>query len=53
MRETLQIATSQSGTHSFSARDLATVLFRHKKLFAVSFLVVLTLGVVYSMAAKS
>lgn len=53
MRETLQIPVSHSGAHSFSARDLAAVLFRHQKLFVFTFLLVIASGFVYSIARKS
>ncbi len=52
MSTQLQFAGKPAQSNA-SLRDVAAVFFRHKKLFAVSFVAVLLAGVIYAFAATS
>src|SRR5258708_4301137 len=53
MSEKIQVLARRDLDRSPSARDVAAVFFRHPKLLAVSFLLVLAAGVMYAVLAPS
>jgi uncharacterized protein involved in exopolysaccharide biosynthesis len=48
MAQELQVVVPRGSLHSPTLRDVAAVFFRQKHLFAISFLVIATAGVLYS-----
>jgi len=48
MHDELQLARPSIQIQTPSLRDLAAVFFRHKRLFVISFIAVVTLGVLYA-----
>jgi succinoglycan biosynthesis transport protein ExoP len=53
MSEKIQVLARRNLDRSPSLRDVAAVFFRHQELLAVSFLLVLTAGVVYAVLVPS
>jgi uncharacterized protein involved in exopolysaccharide biosynthesis len=53
MSEKIQVLARRDLERSPSARDVAAVFFRHPRLLAVSFLLVLVAGVMYAVLAPS
>jgi len=53
MPQELQIVASRGSLNSPTLRDIAAVFFRQKRLLAISFLVIATVGILYSVLFPS
>jgi len=53
MTQELQVVTARGSLHSPTLRDVAAVFFRQKRLFAISFAVIATTGILYSALCPS
>ena len=53
MTQELQVVTARGSLHSPTLRDVAAVFFRQKRLFAISFAVIATMGILYSALCPS
>ncbi len=53
MHGELQLASRQAQARSFTLRDLASVFFRHQRLFLLTFALVLIVGLLYGFFAIS
>jgi uncharacterized protein involved in exopolysaccharide biosynthesis len=53
MNGEFQLAAREMHARAPTARDLAVVFFRHQRLFAVTFILVLSAGLLYSLLSAS